>query len=119
MRIALLLIWLVILICFALSPFEVKAHLHSMGRFHDVYHLIAFGVAAILLAWDSRSITVRLLLGSLAIPLAFGTEFMERYRFHNPFEWHDVYTDCIGILLGLAISAAGSTFLRQARSRYS
>lgn len=103
MRFALILIWLTVLICFALSPFEVKAHLHSMGKLHDFYHWSAFTVTTILFAWNTRGVAARVASCAGAVAIAFLTELLEYFRFHNPYEWHDVYTDCTGIAVGMAI----------------
>jgi hypothetical protein len=119
MRFALILIWLTVLICFALSPFEVKAHLHSMGRLHDLYHWCAFAVTTMLFAWRSRSVLAHLAWLAAAVAVAFGTEILEYYRFHNPFEWHDVYVDCTGIGTGIAILAAAHLFSRGRHPGYS
>ncbi len=102
MRIAFIL-WLVVLVCLSLSPFEVKQHLHSMGRFHIVYHLVAFVITTILLVLNARTLAGRALAIAIAVCLAFGTELLEYMHFTNPFEWQDVLTDCLGILLGLML----------------
>jgi hypothetical protein len=117
MRFAFILIWLTVLICFALSPFEVKAHLHSMGRFHDFYHWSAFTVTTILFVWVSRGFAARLAWSAAAVALAFLTELLEYFRFYIPYEWHDVYVDCIGIATGLAILLGAHLFSRGRRSQ--
>lgn len=112
MRSALILIWLTIVICFALSPFEVKAHLHSMGRFHDFYHWTAFTITTLLLGWEARNFVAQVAWCAVAAAIAFLTELLEYLRFHNPFEWHDVYIDGIGIATAMAVLVGVSLFSR-------
>jgi hypothetical protein len=105
MRFVLILIWLVLLVGLCLSPWEVKAHLHSMGRYHHLFHLLAFAITGILLVGGERSLVARTMAVFLTFSLAFTTELLEQWRFHNPFEWVDVLSDSEGILLGIAILA--------------
>lgn len=119
MRFALILIWLTVVVCFALSPVEVKAHLHSMGKFHDFYHWTAFIVTTVLLAWDARSVAARAAWCLVAVGIAFLTELLEFLRFHNPYEWHDVYIDCIGIVTGIAVLVGAGLFTRARHAEYS
>jgi hypothetical protein len=116
MRIALI-VWLVCLVCVSLSPFDVKEHLHSMGRLHRLYHLVAFTVTAVLLAWNARTVPGRIVSGLCAVGIAIATEYLETLRFHNPFEWWDVCTDISGVLLGLLSVSAAHTFLDGRRPR--
>lgn len=100
------LVWLVVVVCVSLSPFEVKSHIHSTGRYHNFYHLIAFLGSMILLGWNARSLTGRLSAALAVVGIAFGTEFLERVQFRNPFEWRDIGSDCTGVLLGYLVVTA-------------
>lgn len=115
MRRAFILIWVVFLLCVCLSPWEVKAHLHSMGRHHYQFHLAAFAVTGILLVGSARSFGGRLLFSLLSVGFAFTTELLEQWRFHNPFEWPDVISDCEGILFGVAVVTLISALTRETR----
>jgi hypothetical protein len=111
----LFLLWLVFLVCLSLSPFEVKAELHSMGRYHNLGHFVAFTITTAWLAWNARTLAGRAALSLVAVGIALGTELLERFRFHNPYEWRDAYTDCAGVLFGFVIVSAASSFLRSKR----
>jgi len=116
MRIAAL-IWVFIVIGLCLSPFELKAHLHTQGRLHQSYHLVAFFVAACLMAWPVRSWLGRAAMLVTAAALAPATEWLEHRVWGNRVEWHDIWTDLSGVVLALlAILISARSAMRQARS---
>lgn len=114
MRIVFNVLWLVLLFCLALSPYDVKMHLHSMGRHHQQFHLAAFIITSILLVGGGASFARRVLFSALSVAVAFATEILEQLRFHNPFEWTDVLSDCEGILIGVAVLTLISVLSRDA-----
>lgn len=117
MRLAFIL-WLVVLLCLSLSPFEVKVHLHSMGRYHGPFHVAAFFVTTVLLAWSAQTLALRAMLSLLVLAIALGTELLEQWRFHNPYEWSDVLVDCGGILLGFVLLSLAAAVLHSVRRRH-
>lgn len=119
MRVALILIWLTVVVCLSLSPWEVKAHLHSMGKYHNFYHWTAFTITTLVLAWDSRRLSSRIALSAVAFCFALVTEMLEHFFFHNPYEWHDVLIDCIGIATAFVILSGASAVLRPRSPQYS
>ncbi len=118
MRLAVSIVWLAIVVCLSLSPFEFKAHIHSMGRYHDLYHLVAFGITAVVLIWNARSLAARLRACLVAVAFALITELLERYCYHNPYEWRDVYTDCGGIVIGLILCTTATSLLPSRRPEF-
>jgi hypothetical protein len=90
----------------------VKAEFHSMGRYHNLGHFVAFTITTALLAWNARTLAGRAALSLVAVGIALGTELLERWRFHNAYEWRDAHTDCAGVLFGFLIVSAASALLR-------
>ena len=88
-----------------------------MGRLHEGYHVIAFFVTGYLLAWTARTWRLRVAMLLLTVAFAFLTEWLESVIWHNGFEWHDIYSDLIGVslsLIAILISARSAT--RRVRS---
>ena len=99
MRIALIIIWLFILCCISMAPFEVKLHLKTMGRMHNIGHFLAFFLTTLLFAWDSKTALARTVRCCLALVVALGVEYLEFYEYRNPYEWSDVLIDSAAIVL--------------------
>jgi hypothetical protein len=116
MRIALIIIWLFILFCLSMAPFEVKLHLKTMGRMHNAGHFLAFTFTALLFAWDSKSVLSRIVRCCLALLVALGAEYLEFYEYRNPYEWGDVLIDSAAIVLVFLILTLWS-ILRSQDSR--
>ena len=116
MRIALIIIWLLILSCVSMAPFEVKLHLKTMGRMHNAGHFLAFTFTTLLLAWDSRTLLSRTVRCCLALLVALGVEYLEFYEYRNPYEWGDVLIDGAAIVIVFLILTLWSV-LRSEDSR--
>ena len=116
MRIALIIIWLFILVCLSMAPFEVKLHLKTMGRMHNIGHFLAFSFTALLLAWDSKTLLSRTVRCCLALLVALGAEYLEFYAYRNPYEWGDVRIDSAAIVLVFLILTLWS-YLRSEDNR--
>ncbi len=112
-RIVILLIWVVLLICLCLSSWEVKAQMHTIGRHHHLFHVLAFAATTMLLAWNGRSLLSRAAFACFAVVLAFTTEWLEAWKYHNPFEWVDISSDCQGIFWGVFVVIFGSLLTRR------
>jgi hypothetical protein len=111
-------LWLIFMVVMCLSPMEVKYHLHTMGQLHKAYHVLAFFIAACLLAWPVRSWPLRLSLLSVVAAFAYLTEWLEHVAWHNPLEWRDVRVDLNGVILALlAMLISARSAKRRAQSR--
>ncbi len=97
-------VWLILLLALSLSPVEFKAHLHTRGRLHDIFHILAFLITALLLATRSRSAAQWIGAALVAAAAAFTSEWLEHHFYRNRIEWGDVKLDLLGVAAGLLLA---------------
>jgi hypothetical protein len=111
-----LLLWLALLTAVSLAPTSLKWRVGTMGPLHNWVHFLAFFVTGVLLCWNAGWFSSWLLRCFAGVGIAAFLEGMETIVYHNPFEWHDLRTDCLGIVLG-ALAVAGGSRLFSAMER--
>lgn len=79
---------------------RVKFALHSHGRLHPWWHVVAFAALAFAAMKSSSNLLVRVLLMAALFALAFGTEYREHLLDGWPVERPDVLMDMLGLGLG-------------------
>jgi len=90
-------LWIVCLVAISLQPWRPPGESRSVG--HPIFHVLAFGAAAVMLFVLSRNgkqISTAAL-GVFCLVLAIETG--QHLLYKNPFEWWDVRDDTIGIAL--------------------
>lgn len=97
-----LLLWLALLTAMSLAPTSLKWRMGTMGPLHTWDHFLAFFVAGALLCWNAGSFSSLLLRCLAGVAIAAVLEGMEAAVYHNPFEWRDLRTDWLGVVLGAA-----------------
>ncbi|HXR78532.1 MAG TPA: hypothetical protein VN737_21315 [Bryobacteraceae bacterium] len=117
-----LLLWLALLTVVSLAPTSLKWRVGTMGPLHNWDHFLAFFVTGVLLCWNAGRVSSWLLRCLAGIAIAAILEGMEAVVYHNPFEWRDLRTDSLGIVLGaLAVTGAARLFsaieMRRASTR--
>jgi hypothetical protein len=88
-----------------MAPLRLKEAFHTPGRLHDFDHFAAFFAGALLLLIPARSWRSYFLRTVFLFAVGVFVEKLEVLVYHNPFEWHDVRTDSLGIGACLVLCA--------------
>lgn len=96
------LIWFLLLTGLSLAPLELKVQLGTKGQFHNIGHFFMFVATALLLSSIAKSYSRKLLYCAGGWCFAVFSEVLEAGIYHNRFEWLDLWTDTLGLAIGLA-----------------
>ncbi|MDQ2901393.1 MAG: VanZ family protein [Acidobacteriota bacterium] len=98
-------LWLGFVAALSLLPVSLKDSLHTTGVLHWWGHLAIFAITAMLFR-RMRARTLEQISRAVAL-FFFGVllEFLQHAIYGNQFEWRDVGTDALGILLGFLIAS--------------
>jgi hypothetical protein len=105
-----LFVWFLLLVALSLAPVHVKLILGTMGPFHAVGHLLAFGITTFLCLAKTRIAGLRITCALLLLALSALLEVLEAVLYRNPFEWGDLGLDTLAVtaVLGGFLAFAGS-----------
>ena len=70
---------------------------------HHWGHVFAFFIMTVLLGWTARTLARCGIAAAGAFLVAFVCELLEVAFYHPNFEWRDIGTDTIGIVVGLVL----------------
>jgi hypothetical protein len=87
-----------------------------MGPLHTWGHFVAFLVTGALLCWNAEDFSSWFSRCLAGIAIAAVLEGLEVAVYHGTFEWRDLGTDCLGVVLGAAV-VAGAAWLRSTIER--
>ncbi len=99
-QIALACAWVLLVVAASFLPYHLKQDLHTKGRLHLWYHMLAFGIGALLLAnaaW-SRSAQITFLITALF--MGWLLEFGQHAIYGTQLEIDDILMDGFGLMLG-------------------
>jgi uncharacterized protein YfiM (DUF2279 family) len=97
-------LWLALLAALSLAPDHWKDRVGVKGSFHGAAHLAVFATTAVIFCWTANSLRSRLLRAFGACLIALLMEWLEAFFYENSIEWRDVWTGCLGVALGFAIT---------------
>jgi hypothetical protein len=81
-----------------------KHVLHTQGRLHSYFHMLAFTVIGYVTGRISRKPYQRILFFFLCLGFGFTTEVLEHLVYKNGLETHDIWVDAIGVLFGTGLA---------------
>ena len=87
-----------------LSPLRWKNAIGTTGVLHFPLHILAFAAASAAAAGAVRSTAGRTFAAALVWIFGILLEYLQHALYFNPFEWLDVVTNSIGVVLGLLIA---------------
>ena|SRR5579875_1564100 len=93
-------VWLALVTALSLVPLKIKIVLGTVGVWHDVGHFLIFAATGVLVLWTADNARWRGFRAASLALLCATLEALEASMYHNPFEWRDVITDCLGICCG-------------------
>jgi hypothetical protein len=91
---------MLVVILLSLMPLSVKDLLGTRGEYHKWGHRFVFAVGALLLCLLRRQPHEKLVVAALAFGLAASIEAAQVLLFREDFEWRDLGSDALGILIG-------------------
>jgi len=103
-------LWLVLLTAISLAPTSLKWRMGTMGSLHTWGHFVTFLVTGALLCWNAGGVLSWLRRCLAGVAIAAVLEGFEVAVYHSTFEWRDLRTDCLGVVLG-AMAAVGAARL--------
>ena len=109
-------LWLVLLTAISLAPTSLKWRMGTMGALHTWGHFVAFLVTGALLCWNARRFPSWLRRCLAGAAIAALLEGLEVAIYHSTFEWRDLRTDCVSVVLG-GVAAVGAVRLISAIER--
>lgn len=95
----------VLLASASFMPAAWKNALHTRGKFHLCFHVIAFAVLGLLALRSTRSYGLRAALFAGVLLLGFALEFSQSALYHYPLEQLDTVADIAGALIGAFLIA--------------
>src|SRR5579862_8469762 len=93
--------WIAFLVAISLQPWRPRGE--SQSIVHQVWHLVSFGAAGLMLLVLSRGRKQHWAAAAMVICLAVAIETSQHLLYKGPFEWWDVRDDTIGVLVGAAL----------------
>ena len=91
------------LLIISMLPLQYKRALHTMGPLYFGAHFIAFVITALLFCWKPQGFSRKCPWAAGACATALFLEVLEAVCYHNPVEWLDVWTGCLGVAAGLIV----------------
>jgi hypothetical protein len=111
-------IWLVLIAALSFAPFAIKFHLRTIGAFHYLGHSSIFFVTAVLILWNATGLVSKAWRSVSVVLFGALLELLEAISFHNVFEWRDVLSDVVGVVIAVVlVSAVKFTMTALPRSR--
>ncbi len=89
--------WVFFLVAVSLQPW--RPHGEAQSIIHQVWHLVSFGAAGVMLFALSRNAKQASTAALGIFCLAVAIETSQRLLYKHPFEWWDVRDDTIGVAL--------------------
>jgi hypothetical protein len=89
------------LVLLSFSKEHTKLKLHTMGHYHFLGHILAFGFVEFLIVKNARSMTSRLAWTGGMILFGCSVELLQHFVYVIPIEFLDMWADGFGIMLGL------------------
>ncbi len=86
----------------SLLPDPWKVMLHLKGTLHPWLHILLFGWLAAMSELIPRRLMLKIALVLSLAAFGAATELIESLRFHTSVEYRDLWTDMVGVLLGLS-----------------
>jgi VanZ family protein len=98
------LLLLVGLISVSLLPLRAKQYLGTAGRYHSCGHIVLFALPAFALSSAWKRTTAKLTVVASVAILAILLELAQTMLYGSAFEWYDLGTDTLGIVIGSVLS---------------
>ncbi len=98
--------WVLLVVTASFLPYHFKQDLHTKGRFHLWYHMLAFGLGALLLANAAWSRTAQIASLATAVLIGCLLEFSQHLIYGTQLEIDDILMDCLGLMLGTLLFSA-------------
>jgi hypothetical protein len=94
-------LWFGTLTILSLMPLRAKNWLQTTGRWHQQMHVSAFLIAGLLIFNDNRRDFPR---AAGLVVFCGAIEWLQTLFYGHPFEWRDLFNDCMGIILALLLT---------------
>lgn len=94
--------WILLVTFVSALPLNLKRLVGTQGLLHNWAHLFVFAFTVLLFCWRRSSLSSKIARSGLAILFAISLEGMQAIVYRNEFEWHDLWVDSVGVLIGLA-----------------
>ena len=95
---------LLVAISASMLPVQIKVMLHLKGTLHPWLHVVLFGWLAAMSELVPRRLSTKITFLLSLTAFCAGVELTESVRFHTVIEYVDIWTDLVGILLGVSVA---------------
>jgi len=86
----------------SLLPVQFKVMLYLKGALHPWLHILLFGCLAGMSEWIPRRVSTKITFLFFLTAFGVGSELIESLEFHVAVACVDIWTDIVGILVGVS-----------------